>query len=331
MKLGLHAYSLQLAAGLRNCKPPEKSLLTLPKMFNLTRALKLSALQLAQAQLPHTENSSDRMLELLNIREQAGDLTLHLSTNILQGTHLEEMIRSAHTLGAKQVTVSLSKLAGNVQERKAHLEALMKNLDIAIRRAERYEIMLAIENGHHTAAADLAALIDAIGCEWVGACFDMGNSLTVPESPVEAATILLPKCKSVHLKDMHVFRNETGVILKNCPLGEGVVEIDEVLKIFQAKPEITYFIQTIAERTSVPLLEDAFLQQYPRITARALAKLLRQSKSGYLPAELLFPHEEKLEWPKIISWEKNQLRASQKYMLAKPKKEEATTLTLSLE
>lgn len=322
MKIGLHAYSLQLAAGLRQEQPPEKSLLTLPKMLAWARSLKLTAVQLANSQLPHIENSSDRMVELLKIREHAGDLTLHLSTNLLKGSHLEEMIRTAHTLGAKQVTVPLSRLSGNVQQRKTRLEALLKDLDTAIRRAERYGVMLAIENGRHTSTADLAALIEAANSEWVGACFDIGNALTVPESPVEAAGIILKRCKSVHIKDLKGFRTKEGVILKNCPPGKGMAKCDEVLKILTEKPEIVFFIQSVAERIKVPLLQDEFLAEYPRITARALAGLLYGSADNYTPEDLRFPHESKIDWGKTIFWEKQQVKLSHDYLLKKPQKEE---------
>lgn len=318
---GLHAYSLQLAAGLRHLRPPDKSLFTVHKMLAWAQSLKLSAVQLAKSQLPMMENSSDRMVELLKIRENAGDLTLHLSTNKLEGPHLEEMIRTAHTLGAKQVTVPLSRLSGTVQERKKRLETLLKYLDIAIHRADRYQVMLTIENGRHTSAADLAALIDAAQSDWFKACFDIGNALSVPESPAEAATILLPHCKSVHVKDLQVFRYKEGVLLKNCPLGQGIVGLDEVLDVFAAQPELIFFIQTAAEIVQVPLLDDKFLVEYPRITARALAALLSKGKNDYTPAELKYPHENNFSWGDLIKWEKKQVTISHDYLLSKIEKE----------
>ena len=106
------------------------------------------------------------------------------------------MIRAAFTLGAPQVTVGLSRLTGNVQQRQQTLEDLLRELDVAIKTAERYKVVLAIENGRHTAAADLAAFIQAAQSEWVGVCFDIGNPLTVPENLRKARVCWRPSAKA---------------------------------------------------------------------------------------------------------------------------------------
>ena len=330
INLGLHAYSLQLATGFRDYKPVGRGLLTVAQLLDKASQWNFSAVQLARLHLPTVDDTAERMVALVTIREQAErlGLMLHLSTNLLNGEHLEDMIRTAHTLGAVQVTVGLSHLAGNVKQRQQRLETILHDLDVAIRRAERYEIMLVLENGRHTAAADLLALIQAAQSDWIGVCFDMGNAMTVPESPVEAAQMLLPHCKSVHLKDMKVYRTVDGVMLKNCPLGEGAVPLTEVLHVLNEKPTTPIFLQTAAERIAVPVLTDEFLQQYPRISARALAGLLRQGQYSCEPEELLYPHELKASERDVLKWEEEQLQQSLKQAsLLMGRK----SLTLSLE
>ncbi|HEX2948526.1 MAG TPA: sugar phosphate isomerase/epimerase [Armatimonadota bacterium] len=326
MKLGLHAYSLLLAGGLREYQPVGRGLLSAAQLLDKAAQLKFAAVQLARNNITDWD-----MVTLVNLRKQAEqlDLILHLSTNMLLGEHLADMIRAAYTLGAVQVTVGLSNLKGNVQQRQRTLEGYLSDLDVAIKTAERYKIMLTIENGRHTASADLAALIQAAQSEWVGVCYDMGNALTVPENPVEAAEQLAPFCKSAHMKDLKVYRTMEGATMVNCPVGEGVVEISEILRILKTKqPELTVFLQTAAERLSVPVLRDEFLQEYPRITARALAGLLRRGELTYPEEELQFPYETKTSEREVLKWEEERLKQSQKQA---HKFMGTQSLTLSLE
>ena len=326
MKLGLHAYSLVLAGGLREYQPVGRGVLTAAQLLDKTAQWKFSALQFARQSLAEWD-----MVTLANLGHQAKELglTLHLSTNSLVGEHLADMIRHAYTLGAVQVTVGLARLQGNVAQRKSALEALLRELDVAIKIAQKYKIMLAIENGHHTAAADLAALIQAAESDWIGVCFDMGNPLTVPENPVEAAELLAPYCKSAHLKDVQVYRTVDGAMLLNCPLGAGVVEIPEVLRVLNSHHmDLPVFLQTSAERVPVPVLNDDFLQRYPRITARALAGLLRRGTASYQHEEMRFPQERDHPVERdVLKWEEERLKIS----LVQAKKLLGTqSLTLSL-
>ncbi|MHB9132610.1 MAG: sugar phosphate isomerase/epimerase family protein [Armatimonadota bacterium] len=310
MKLGLHAYSLLLAGGLREYQPVGRGVLTAASLLEKAAQLKFSAVQLAR----HNIDDWD-LVALVNLGRQAQeqDLLLHLSTNDLSGDHLADMIRTAHNLGAPQVTVGLSELKGNVQQRRKNLESLLLELDVALKTAKRYQVTLAIENGRQTAAADLAALIQAAESEWISVCFDMGNALTVPEDPLESAEILAPYCTSAHLKDMQVYRTVGGVILVNCPVGEGVVDIVQVLRVLKSrKPNLPVFLQTGAERIAVPVLDDDFLQQYPRITARALAGLLRKGTLVYDEETYRFPHEQKSPEREILKWEEDRLKRSMK-------------------
>ncbi len=310
MKMGLHAHSLLLAAGLRDYQPVGRGVLTASALIEKTAKLKCDALQFARRNIADWD-----MVTLVNLGQQATDaaLALHLSTDELNGEHLADTIRAAYTLGAVQVTVGLSCLTGNVQQRQKALEALLTELDVAIKTAERYKILLAIENGRHTAAADLAAFIQAAQSEWIGVCFDLGNPLTVPENPVESAAILGPYCRSAHLKDWQVYRDVAGAMLVNCPIGDGVVELTEVLRVLKThQPELLVFLQTAAERVPVPVLNDEFLRQYPRITARALAGLLRRGTLVYAENELLFPHEGKASERDVLKWEEDRLKRSLK-------------------
>jgi len=309
MKIGLHAHSLLLASGLREYKPVGRGLLSAAELLDKAAELHCSGVQLARRNIPDAEWDMVTLVRLRAQAEQLG-LTLHLSTNLLVGEHLAELIRHASFLNAAQVTVGISRLKGNVQQRQRTLENLLSEMDVAIKTAEKYKVMLAFENGRHTAAADLEAFIQAAQSEWVGVCFDMANPLTVPENPVESAQRLAPYCKSAHMKDWQVYRCAEGATLVNCPIGEGVMEITDVLRVLKARhPELLVFLQTVAERVPVPVLRDSFLLEYPRISARALASLLRRGTEEFTD-ELCFPHERKVSEREVLRWEEVRLKRS---------------------
>ncbi len=310
MKLGLHAYSLLLAGGLRDYTPVGRGELTAEQLLEKAAQYKCTAVQLARKQLGDSD-----MVTLARLRGKAEELglLLHVSTNLPESEHLVDMIHAAYNLGAPQVTVSLSHLKGTMQQRQKVLERLLAELDKAITRAKKYKIRLAFENGRHTASADLAALVQAAESEWVGVCFDMGNALTVPEEPVAAAETLAGVCFSVHLKDVQVVRSDMGATLVNCPLGDGVIDITGVLRVLKArKPELPVFLQTGAERIHVPVLDDVFLQTYPRITARALAALLRRGAMPAPDADTRFPSERHAPEKEVLKWEEDRLKRSLK-------------------
>ena len=310
MKIGLHAFSFVLAAGLRDYQPVGRGALAASDMVEKAARLRCPAVQLGIKQVKEMD-----MVGLVNLGQQAKDLgvTLHLSTSTLQGEHLADMIRKAQYLGAPQVTVGISRLKGTVQQRQHLLEGLLRELDVAIKTAEKYKIVLAFENGRHTAAADLAAFIQAAQSEYVGVCFDAGNALTVPENPADSANILGPLARSAHLKNWQVYRSLEGAMLVNCPVADGVIDLVDVLRVLKGhKPELLLFLQTAAERVPVPVLEDQFLREYPRITARSLAGLLRQGTLVYTPEELQFPHESKAPEKDVLKWEDDRLKRSLK-------------------
>jgi 3-oxoisoapionate decarboxylase len=308
MKLGLHGYALLYACGLREYQPLGRGPLTADAVVEKAAAWDFSGVQLAE----HTVASLD-IVGLVNLRKRAEELglVLHLSTSDLQRDTLARLVRAAYNLGAPVVSVSISRLKGTVKDRQSALEQVLDELQSALRVAQRNKIVIALENGKHCAAADLVALLKALDSERVVACFDTGNPLTVPESPLQAAKTLAPYVQMIHLKDFRVYRTEDGLALMNCVAGEGAVPLVDTLSVLHAgRPDALVFLQTTAERVPVPLLNDAFLKDYPRITPRALAEALRGGVSRYEPDDLLLKHETTTNEKAILAWEEERLLQS---------------------
>ena len=63
-----------------------------------------------------------------------------------------------------------------------------------------------------------------ISNDFIGVTWDVGNSVSVLQSPNEFFTITNNIIKNVHLKDYKVYKSKHGISLVRCPLVEGYVD-----------------------------------------------------------------------------------------------------------
>jgi sugar phosphate isomerase/epimerase len=96
--------------------------------------------------------------------------------------------------------------------------------------AERLDLGLAIENHGDLTASELARLLETVGDKRLGVCLDTANALRVGDNPVEAARLLGPWVRMVHLKDCGPVEGTdpvTGPV--SVPFGDGMVPLTAVL------------------------------------------------------------------------------------------------------
>jgi 3-oxoisoapionate decarboxylase len=107
-------------------------------------------------------------------------------------------------------------------------------LRIAAARARELGLTLALENHGDLAAAEIAELLELV--EGLGVCFDTANAVRVGDDPLEAARLLAPWTKLVHLKDVEPPDARTDPIAgpRSVPYGEGVVPVRDVLDALAA-------------------------------------------------------------------------------------------------
>jgi sugar phosphate isomerase/epimerase len=81
------------------------------------------------------------------------------------------------------------------------LERSVAPLRAAARAAAGAGVTLAVENHADLRAAELRDLLERVGDDAVGVCFDTANALRVGDDPLEAARMLAPRVRMLHLKD----------------------------------------------------------------------------------------------------------------------------------
>ena len=103
--------------------------------------------------------------------------------------------------------------------------------------AERIGIVMAFENHMDYRCSEIARVVAGVDSPWLRVNFDFANSLSVIEDPVDAVKAVAKWTVMTHLKDMRVqpktLEGEPKIMCT--PLGDGSVDVDEILRILQAE------------------------------------------------------------------------------------------------
>lgn len=117
------------------------------------------------------------------------------------------------------------------------LEQAAAALRVACDRARERGVELAVENHVDLTAVQLAELLELVGDETLGVCFDTANALRVGDDPFEAARLLEPSVRLVHLKDCESAEGREGVPgPASVPFGEGVIPLQEIVEVLGGRP-----------------------------------------------------------------------------------------------
>jgi 3-oxoisoapionate decarboxylase len=111
------------------------------------------------------------------------------------------------------------------------LAATVAPLRVAAAEARALGLTLAVENHGDLTARELLDLIERVD-DGLGVCLDTANAYRVGDDPLEAAALLAPLVRMVHLKDVESLDHVTDPIAGPCsvPFGEGVIPIAGVLE-----------------------------------------------------------------------------------------------------
>ena len=112
----------------------------------------------------------------------------------------------------------------------AQLDRTVEPLRLAARAAAAHGLALAVENHGDLTAPQLDLLLDRVGDE-VGVCFDTANALRVGDDVLEAARLLGPRVRMLHLKDVEPVTELTDAVAgpRSVRYGSGVVPLEQVL------------------------------------------------------------------------------------------------------
>ncbi len=144
----------------------------------------------------------------------------------------------------------------------------------------RNQIKLAVENYRGWRAAEQADWLKRLGSEWVGVCFNFGANMALCEDPLDTVRILAPYTLMCHIKDMAVESYEDGFLLSEVVLGEGILNLKEMVRILREKDSNMpfYLDVTTGDPLKIPVFTDKYWATFDDSTSflpgRDLAKIL---------------------------------------------------------
>jgi sugar phosphate isomerase/epimerase len=163
---------------------------------------------------------------------------------------------------------------------KKMFEGIQASVELAEPVLRKYKVPLGLENHKGYRAAEQAAWLKRLGSEYVGVCFDFGNNLSLCEDPMDTLRTLLPHILFTHIKDMAVAEYEDGFLLSEVNMGEGMLDLRQMVQMLRQKdPNMLFELEMITRdplKISVytPKYWATFDDSYSPLPGRDLAKTL---------------------------------------------------------
>src|SRR5262249_14368308 len=167
--------------------------------------------------------------------------------------------------------------------------------------AARQGIRLAVENHKDWRADELLGMLKRLDSAHVGVCVDTGNSIALLEEPLEVVRAYAPWAFTTHFKDMAVTEYESGFLLAEVPLGQGILDLKEVLaSLRKGRPQIHINLEMLTrDPLKVPCLTPKYWATFETLPGRYLAATLTlvraRGSRRPLPAVTKLPLAEQIQ------------------------------------
>lgn len=223
-------------------------------------------------------------------REQVGlylEGSIGLPRTAADVASFEAEVKSAKEAGAKVLrTVCLSGRRYENFHSADAFQTFKKNAILSLQLAEpivrKHQIKLAVENHKDWRATELAAIIKELSSEWMGVTLDFGNNIALLQEPIDVVTALAPYTLSVHIKDMAVEEYEAGFRLSEVPLGQGILDLPNMISLCKKhNPNVTFNLEMITrDPLEIPCLTNDYWATFEGVLGNELARILQMVKKN---------------------------------------------------
>jgi len=228
---------------------------------------------------------------LKQVRERAGQLGMYLEIAAAlpaeDSSVFERTVKAAKEAGAlclRSVCLSGRRYENfsTLDEWNAFVKLSKARLERAVRIVERERLPLGLENHKDWTIEEMAPLLRSYSSEYLGACIDWGNNLSLLDDPVELATRLAPFAINSHIKDMAVDEAPDGFLLSEVALGQGMLPLGRILEIIRAaRPKARFSLDMLTRNPlSIPCLTEKYWATFPARNGVYLARALRMVRAG---------------------------------------------------
>jgi len=168
---------------------------------------------------------------------------------------------------------------------KSAVTGFHRQIAAALPIVERHRMPLGIENHKDWRLEEQVQLLKQYSSEYLGVSLDTGNNLSILDDPTETVVQLAPYTFNVHFKDMGVEETDTGFLLSEVPLGEGILNLPRMVQVIRAaRPDVHFSLEMITrDPLHVPCLTEKYWATFVDVPGIALARTLTGVRA-YRPA-----------------------------------------------
>ena len=198
----------------------------------------------------------------------------------------EAAMLTANQAGARVTRIAIGgrryEQFSEAQQFKAFAERTLESLQLAEPAAARHRMRLAIENHKDWRIDEMLDMLRRISSEYVGVCVDTGNSFALLEDSIAVAKAYAPYALAAHLKDMAVAEYEDGFLLADVPLGQGLLDMPQIVRILRkARPELQFSLEMATrDPLKVPCLKEKYWATFDDVPGSNLARTLRYVRAN---------------------------------------------------
>lgn len=250
-KLGMHSYTLHLSGlGESWGFQSEGKTYAFEKVIDLDGLMDLAVeegievLHITLVDLDNDTSPEHLAAVKENAKKHGLDLELNVSFNAPSDPRVNATIEEALEIGYA-IGATLVKFSTDVEHPHplSHAcmcpEAMKQMADIVmdfkknIPTIEKYGMKIAIENHCDLFSDEVIWIVKQLNHPLIGACCDTINSLMMAEGIEECVRKMAPYSYCVHFCDNRVFADPDGTHSLGCAIGDGDVDVIEVMKIFR--------------------------------------------------------------------------------------------------
>lgn len=250
-KLGMHSYTLHMSGlGESWGFQSEGKTYAFEKAINLEKLMDLAVeegievLHITLVDLDNDTSPEHLAAVKANAEKHNLDLELNVSFNAPSDPRvnatIEDALEIGHAIGAKMVKFSTDvEHPHPISHSCMCAEAMAQMADIVIKfkknipTIEKYGMKIAIENHCDLFADEVIWMVKQLHHPLIGACCDTINALMMSEGIEESIRKMAPYTFCVHFCDNRVFADPDGTHSLGCAIGDGDVDVIEVMKILR--------------------------------------------------------------------------------------------------
>jgi sugar phosphate isomerase/epimerase len=242
-----------------------------------------------QASFTNPEQMQPEYLRKARERKEQLGMFLEIATRLPESdpAPFEATVKAAKECGASCIrTVCLGgrryETFSTLEEWKKFVENSKARLAKAVPIAEKHKFPIGLENHKDFTCEEFVPLLKSYSSEYLGACFDFGNNLSLLDDAMELAEKLAPFMIATHIKDMAVEEFEDGFLMSEVALGTGALPLKKMVDVIRAaRPKVNWSLDMLTrDPLVIPCLTEKYWATFESRNGVYLARTMRMVRAN---------------------------------------------------